>query len=298
MHLDELLLLIVTESEYARIEEVERQRTMQEPSSFTFTPLTLRVENETYDIANETVLHPKGERKVANVIKVPPSALRRTQSQEGSLDALATIWEAPKMVKSRSADYELCQIYDTVRPLTKVRDDKSSGFNKTSHPGYPMKGLSSLSCNDTQASSDVLYTSLYIQSELDCGSVYDVPKKAALGYSVPDVKRRKENLEYKGRSDEVLTHPEEAQTLSELDCGSAYDVPKKAALGYSVPDVKRRKENLEYKGRSDEVLTHSEEAQILTDFSEHYDTPKCRNTSKTSSLLYNQPSIQIHHGEV
>lgn len=229
--------------------------------------MTLRAENETYDIANKTVWCQERDTKVANiiktpppalrrtqseeggldalvanVIKAPPAALRRTQSEEGGLDALAPAREVPKMMKSRSVDYELCQIYDTVKPPhTKVRDDK------TSYPGYPMKGLPSLYTNDMLSSSDALYTSLYIQSELGCGSAYDVPRKAALGYSVPHVKKRKGNQKHKGRSDEALTNPEEAQ--------------------------------------------------IWSDFNQHYDTPKCRNTNK-NSLLYDRPRIQIHLGGV
>ena len=67
-----------------------------------------------------------------------------------------------------------------------MRDERDLGFNKLSYPGYPMKELLP-SCTDVPSSS-MLYASLYADS--DHGSAYDVPRKAALAYSVPDVKRK------------------------------------------------------------------------------------------------------------
>ena len=84
-----------------------------------------------------------------------------------------------------------------------------------------MKKLLS-SCTDIPSSS-ILYASLYANS--DHGSAYDEPRKTALAYSVPDMKKKRENKqESKERSFEATTNPEEALVFN--DFNGHYDTPK------------------------------------------------------------------------
>ena len=167
-----------------------------------------------------------------------PVTMRRTKSQEDNLDVVtfetfkpklkekrsiswSSAWGTSTIAASRSVDRELSQIYDIVKPVTKVRDERDLGFSKLSYPGYLMKELLP-SCTDITSSS-ILYASLYANS--DHGSAYDVPRKAALAYSVPDVKKKREKKEEtKKWSDDSITNPEEMLMLN--DFNGHYDTPK------------------------------------------------------------------------
>ena len=71
-------------------------------------------------------------------------------------------------------------------------------------------------------SSDFLYASL--NAESDFGSAYDVPRKAALAYSVPDIKKKREKLENKKLGDITIANPEETLMLHDFE--GHYDIPK------------------------------------------------------------------------
>lgn len=207
---------------------------MQQQTSF-INPVELQVENQNYEIENKKLCSQQDT--VAN-ITVSAATLRRTQSQEDNLDVVtfdtfkpklkekrsiswSSAWETSTIAASRSVDRELSQIYDIVKPATKVRDERDLGFSKLSYPGYPMKELLP-SCTDIPSSS-MLYASLYADS--DHGSAYDVPRKAALAYSVPDVKKKREKKqESKEWSNEAITNPEEMLMLN--DFTGHYDTPK------------------------------------------------------------------------
>ena len=168
-----------------------------------------------------------------------PVIMRRTKSQEDSLDDVtvetfkpkckliekrsiswSSAWETSTITASRSVDRELSQIYDVVNPVTKVNDERDLGFSQLSYPGCPTKELLP-SCD----ASSMLYASLYAVS--DHGSAYDVPKKAALTYSVPEVKKKREKKEEsscKEQSYEAIINPEEIVMLN--DFKGHYDTPK------------------------------------------------------------------------
>lgn len=168
-----------------------------------------------------------------------PVTMRRTKSQEDSLDDVtvetfkpkckliekrsiswSSAWETSTITASRSVDRELSQIYDVVNPVTKVNDERDLGFSQLSYPGCPTKELLP-SCD----ASSMLYASLYAVS--DHGSAYDVPKKAALTYSVPEVKKKREKKEEsscKEQSYEAIINPEEIVMLN--DFKGHYDTPK------------------------------------------------------------------------
>ena len=175
--------------------------------------MKLNVENQNYEIEDEGVKC-QGD-KVADIKLLSAAALRRTKSQENNLDVVtletlkpklkeeqSASWtspcEASKMATSRSVDLEPSQIYDTVTPVlfAKAREERSLGYNKLSHPSYPTDEL--LSCNDVPSSS-LLYASLNADYESELGSAYDVPRKAALTYSVPDVKKKLRSKKVRGR---------------------------------------------------------------------------------------------------
>ena len=72
----------------------------------------------------------------------------------------------------------------------------------------------------------MLYVSLYADTCSEYGSVYDVPRKAALTYSVPDVKKKKEKKQGNKEESqyEATINPEE--TLVFDDYKGHYDIPK------------------------------------------------------------------------
>ena len=203
---------------------------MQEQTSLV-NSVKLQVENQ---IEDERVQSQRDN------IRVSAAALRRTQSQEENLNVVtfetfkpklkekrsiswSSAWQTSTLSTSRSVDREQPQIYDTVKPITKVKDERCLGFNRLCHPGYSKhEPLSSFS---DVASSSVLYMSLYADTCSDYGSAYDVPRKAALTYSVPDVKKkRRKKQESKEESYEATTNPEE--TLMFDDYKGHYDTPK------------------------------------------------------------------------
>ena len=200
--------------------------------------MKLNVENQNYEIEDEGVKCQGST--VADIKLLSPAALRRTKSQENNLDVVtietfkpklkeerSASWtspcEASKIATSKSVDLEPSQIYDTVTSVlfAKAREERNLGYNKLSHPGYPTDEL--LSCNDVPSSS-LLYASLNADYESELGSAYDVPRKVALAYSVPDVKKKRKKQESKGQSDEPITNPEEMLTF--YDYEGHYDVPK------------------------------------------------------------------------
>ena len=181
-----------------------------------------------------------------STIKPAPAAagscnMRRIKSQKDNLDVVtfetfkpklegkrsiswSSAWEtAMTTAASRSTD---CELYDTVTPAAKVRaDERDLGFCKLSYPGCPMKDPLP-SCTDAiPSSSSMLYASLCIDST-DYGSVYDVPKKEALAYAIPDMKKKREKKqENKDWSDNADTvNPEEMSMLDNFR--GHYDTPK------------------------------------------------------------------------
>ena len=169
-----------------------------------------------------------------------PETMRRTKSQKDDLDVVtfesfkpklkeklsiswSSAWETSTLATSRSVDREQSEIYDTVKPVAKVKDERSLGFNRLCHTGYSKhEPLSSFS---DVPSSSMLYASLYADTGSDYGSAYDVPRKAALTYSVPDVKKKRgKKQENKEESYEATTNPEE--TLMFDDYKGHYDTPK------------------------------------------------------------------------
>ena len=180
-----------------------------------------------------------------STIKPAPAAagscnMRRTKSQKDNLDvvtfdtfkpklegkrsiSLSSAWETTMTTEaSRSTD---CELYDTVTPAAKVRaDERDQGFSKLSYPSCPMKDPLP-SCTDAiSSSSSMLYASLCIDST-DYGSVYDVPKKEALAYAIPDVKKKREKKqESKDWSDPDTVNPEEMSMLDNFR--GHYDTPK------------------------------------------------------------------------
>ena len=225
----------IAESEYACINE-EEQRTIQEQSSFV--PVKLNVETQNYEIEDGKIKCQGQGGTIADIKSA--AALRRTKSQESNLDVVtletfkpklkeerSASWTSPcetsKKANSKSVDLEPSQIYDTVTSVlfAKAREERNLGYNKLSHPCYPTDEL--LSCNDVPSSS-LLYASLNADYESELGSAYDVPRKAALTYSVPDVRTKRERQESKEQSDEAITNSEE--TLIFNDYEGHYDVPK------------------------------------------------------------------------
>ena len=182
-----------------------------------------------------------------STIKPAPAAagsynnnMRRTKSQKDNLKvvtfetfkpklerkrsiSLSSAWEtAMTTAASRSTD---CELYDTVTPAAKVRaDERDLGFSKLSYPGCSMKDPLP-SCTDAiPSSSSMLYASLCIDST-DYGSVYDVPKKEALTYAIPDMKKKREKKqESKDWSDADTVNPEEMPMLDNIR--GHYDTPK------------------------------------------------------------------------
>ena len=176
-----------------------------------------------------------------NLTTASEVTLRRTRSQEGNLDVVtfetfkpklkekrsiswSTAWETSTVAASRSVDRELSQIYDTVKPLaTNARDERAMGFSKLSHPGYPIRELLPSMYTDAP-SSLMLYASLHADNDHH-GSTYDVPRRAALAYSVPDVKKRREKeQESKKQSYNTTVNPEEMSMFN--DFNGHYDTPK------------------------------------------------------------------------
>ena len=180
-----------------------------------------------------------------STIKPAPAAagscnMRRTKSQKDNLDVVTFETFKPKLEGKRSISWSSawettmttaasrstdCELYDTVTPAAKVRaHERDLEFSKLSYPGCPMKDPLP-SCTDAvSSSSSMLYASLCIDST-DYGSVYDVPKKEALAYAIPDVKKKRgKKQESKDWSDEATINPDETSMLNNFR--GHYDTPK------------------------------------------------------------------------
>ena len=134
------------------------------------------------------------------------------------------------------------QVYDIVAPFKAKETEKpieGVGYNNLSHPGYPMKEFQ-LPPHDTLPSAS-LYASLNIETG---PAVYDVPKKSAQLYSVPDMEKKRKRCQKKKERSKKIT-AEEMYISSSLSLECHYDVPRskpkqehitvKASLFYDQP---------------------------------------------------------------
>ena len=134
-----------------------------------------------------------------------------------------TSWEA--VGRGQSTDSEATagasngqeQIYDTVAPITDKGTDNHPGYNRLSHPGYPIKKFWSPEHYKLAPSS------LYSRLNVDDGSVYDVPRNTASTHSLSNMT---EMVKYESNGNDVMT-----KTLTRfsscLSLEGYYDVPKR-----------------------------------------------------------------------
>ena len=226
-----------SDSAYAEVRESQRARQLLPSAVVPVKVEDQRQQRECSQLQGEAVTN-------AAATDLSSGVLRRIKSQANNLDSVTfeTFKPYPKKKRPASwtstskqkmetlcsmeyAKHELSQIYDIVAPFKPRGTEKpvgGVGYNNLSRPGYPMKELLSPQ-HDTLPT-----TSLYASLNIETGpavTVYDVPRKSAQLYSVPDMEKKRKRRQKRNEQSKKVT-AEEISASSSLPLEGHYDIPQ------------------------------------------------------------------------